>query len=40
MKIILGIILFMVGSLWLEIIITAGVSMGLKIWEKQKDEND
>lgn len=40
MKIILGIILFIIGSLWLEIIIAAGVSMGLKIWEKQKDENN
>lgn len=40
MRIILGIILFMIGSLWLEIIITAGVNMGLKIWEKQKDESN
>ena len=38
MKIIMGFILFIFGSLWLETIITAGVSMGLKIWEKQKDE--
>lgn len=40
MKIIIGFILFIFGSLWIEIIIAAGVSMGLKMWEKQKDENN
>ena len=38
MRIILGIILFMVGSLWLEIIISVGVGTALRLWEKRKGE--
>ena len=40
MRIILGIILFMVGSLWLEIIISVGVGTALRLWEKRKNEAD
>lgn len=40
MKIILGIILFMVGSLWLSIIISVGVGTALRLWEKRKNEAD
>ena len=40
MKIILGIILFMVGSLWLSIIISVGVGTALRLWEKRKNESN
>ena len=40
MKIILGIILFMVGSLWLSIIISVGVGTALRLWEKRKNEDN
>ena len=40
MKIILGIILFMVGSLWLSIIISVGVGTAVRLWEKRKNENN
>ena len=38
MKIIMGFILFIFGSLWLSIIISVGVGTALRLWEKQKDE--
>ena len=40
MKIIMGFILFMFGSLWLEIIISVGVGTALRLWEKRKNEAD
>ena len=40
MKIILGFILFIFGSLWLEIIISVGVGTALRLWEKRKNEAD
>ena len=38
MKIILGFILFIFGSLWLSIIISVGVGTALRLWEKRKNE--
>jgi len=40
MKIILGFILFIFGSLWLSIIISIGVGTALRLWEKRKNEAD
>ena len=40
MRIILGIILFIFGSLWLSIIISVGVGTALRLWEKRKNEAD
>jgi len=40
MKIILGFILFVFGSLWLSIIISVGVGTALRLWEKRKNEAD
>ena len=40
MKIILGFILFVFGSLWLSIIISIGVGTALRLWEKRKTEAD
>ena len=40
MRIILGIILFMVGSFWLSIIISVGVGTALRLWEKRKNEGN
>jgi len=40
MKIILGFILFIFGSLWLSIIISVGVGTALRLWEKRKNEAD
>lgn len=40
MKIIIGFILFIFGSLWLEIIISVGVGTALRLWEKRKNEAD
>lgn len=39
MKIILGIILFIVGSFWLSIIISVGVGTALRLWEKRKENS-
>ena len=36
MRILIGFILFIFSSLWLSIIISIGVSAGLKLWEKNK----
>ena len=40
MKIILGFILFIFGSLWLSIIISVGVGTALRLWEKRKNESN
>lgn len=40
MKIIMGFILFVFGSLWLSIIISVGVGTALRLWEKRKNEAD
>ena len=40
MKIILGFILFVFGSLWLSIIISVGVGTALRLWEKRKNESN
>lgn len=40
MRIILAFIIFMVASFYLAIIISIGVCAGLKMWEKQKNENN
>lgn len=40
MKIIIGFILFIFGSLWLSIIISVGVGAALRLWEKRKNEAD
>ena len=40
MKIIIGFILFIFGSLWLEIIISVGVGTALRLWEKRKNESN
>ena len=40
MKIIMGFILFLFGSLWLSIIISVGVGTALRLWEKRKNETD
>jgi len=39
MKIILGFILFIFGSLWLSIIISVGVGTALRLWEKRKENS-
>ena len=38
MRILIGFILFIFLSLWLSIIISVGVSAGLKLWEKNKND--
>jgi hypothetical protein len=40
MKIIIGFILFIFGSLWFSIIISVGVGTALRLWEKRKNEAD
>lgn len=40
MKIILAFLLFMFAGLYLAIIISVGVCAGLKMWEKQKNEDN
>lgn len=40
MKVIIGFILFIFGSLWLSIIISVGVGTALRLWEKRKNENN
>ena len=37
MRILIGLILFVLGSFWLSIIISIGVSAGLKMWSKKND---
>ena len=38
MRILIGFILFILGSFWLSIIISIGVETGLKMWEKKKND--
>ena len=40
MKIIIGFILFIFGSLWLSLIISVGVGTALRLWEKRKNESN
>jgi hypothetical protein len=38
MRILIGFILFILGSFWLSVIISIGIVSGLKHWEKLKND--
>lgn len=38
MRILIGFILFIFLSLWLSVIISIGVTSGLRMWEKRKND--